>query len=569
MKKFLLGGVAVSALLIVAAGGNGAVARDLPARAPVYKAPVAPAWSWAGFYVGVHTGAAVGESNFSDPFGPSIFGDKVTTPGFLAGGQIGYNFQVDKWVYGLEADASWLHSDGTNTCLAFSGFYVSSSCHSKPDALGTVTGRLGYAAGPAGHTLLYAKGGGAFVHNSAEINVNNLYFGFIPQPAPTELSNTKFGWTVGAGVEQALTPAWSVKFEYDYLSFGGSSVATGPSIFFPPLSFPAGSTTSMTEHFHVAKVGLNYKLGADPIANWDSRPAPYPTKAPYAVWTPGWQFEGGARYWYSSGKFQWDNAQALSAPQVMESRLTYDNLKANSGELFGRVDSPWGVFVKGNAGLGRIFDGHMNDEDWGIFGAISYSNTLSPSEKGPISYGTIDAGYDFLVGRRYKVGAFAGYNRYNQDTNTFGCVQIANPLFPCLAPGDNRLVGAQDTHWDSLRVGLSGDTMLFDRFKLSADVAYVPYTRFAGRDDHLLRATTTFFEQQGTGQGVQLEGILSYYVTDSFSIGVGGRYWGMWTTSGTFTCTGCGAVGVTSPPDAGKFNTERFGTFLQGAYKFQ
>jgi hypothetical protein len=109
---------------------------------------------------------------------------------------------------------------------------------------------------------------------------------------------------------------------------------------------------------------------------------------------------------------------------------------------------------------------------------------------------------------------------------------------------------------------------LIDRVKLSADVAYLPYVSMTGRDNHLLRATTTFFDQQGTGQGVQLESILSYYVTDFFNIGVGGRYWAMWTTSGTDTCTGCDGVGVVSPPNPARFNTERYGVFLQGAYKF-
>lgn len=110
--------------------------------------------------------------------------------------------------------------------------------------------------------------------------------------------------------------------------------------------------------------------------------------------------------------------------------------------------------------------------------------------------------------------------------------------------------------------------MLLDRLKLSADVAYLPYTKFVGRDDHLLRAHSTWFDQQGTGRGVQLELILSYLVTDNFSIGVGARYWAMWTTSGTFTCTGCGDVGVTIGPDAGKFNTERYGMFVQAGYKY-
>ena len=82
-----------------------------PATLPIFKGPIAPtppAWFWTGFYGGVHVGAVAGTANFTDPFGSSIFGDNVTTPGFLAGGQIGFNWQVpnSNFVLGIEADAA-------------------------------------------------------------------------------------------------------------------------------------------------------------------------------------------------------------------------------------------------------------------------------------------------------------------------------------------------------------------------------------------------------------------------------------------------------------------------------
>jgi len=154
MKTLLLGNVAIFALSV----GATAYAADLPLM-------VAPVWNWAGFYIGGHVGGGAGNANFSDPFGGSIYGDNVSTPVFLAGGQIGYNFQKDNWVFGLEGDASWASSDGTSTCLAVSGFYVSSNCHSNPGFFASVAGRVGYALGPLGRTLVYAKGGAAFIEN--------------------------------------------------------------------------------------------------------------------------------------------------------------------------------------------------------------------------------------------------------------------------------------------------------------------------------------------------------------------------------------------------------------------
>jgi opacity protein-like surface antigen len=143
--------------------------------APARSWQAGASYDWSGFYLGGHVGAAYGTSTFSDPYGASIYGDSVQTPGFLAGVQGGYNYQTGPWVLGLEADADWMASDGTNTCLAYSGYYISSNCHSHPDALGTLTGRIGYAFGPLGRTLPYVKGGMAWVHNNAEINVNNIW----------------------------------------------------------------------------------------------------------------------------------------------------------------------------------------------------------------------------------------------------------------------------------------------------------------------------------------------------------------------------------------------------------
>jgi opacity protein-like surface antigen len=169
LQTLLRGSVA----LLSIAAASVASAADIPVKAPV-KAPP-PVWSWAGFYIGAQVGATAGESSFADPYGPSIYGDKVTTPGFLAGGDIGFNLQHGQWVFGLEADANWLRSSGTNTCFAFSGFYVSANCQAHPDALGTVTGRVGAALGLEGHTLVYGKGGAAGVHNNDQIDANNEY----------------------------------------------------------------------------------------------------------------------------------------------------------------------------------------------------------------------------------------------------------------------------------------------------------------------------------------------------------------------------------------------------------
>ncbi|ANW05824.1 hypothetical protein LMTR13_23870 [Bradyrhizobium icense] len=499
---------------------------------------------------------------------------------FLAGGQIGYNWQRERWVFGVELDASGAVSHGTNTCLAVSGFVVSANCNTSPSAFVTGTGRLGFTFGPQGHTLVYLKGGVAWQHNRGDV-ANNHEFpikrrrGWAPQ---THFDYGDVGGTIGVGVEQALTPAWSVTLEYDYLRFGGPSVATPPTLRYPPLATVPANITSLSSSYHVGKIGLNYHFDAAPWTRaWSDTPL-YATKPTVSgspiAFADRWSLESGTRLWLSRGKFQWDHGGSH-----LVSRLTYHGLDGISGELFERLDSPWGIFLKGNIGFGRFNDGNENDEDWGMADTsgrprIAYANTISGQGNGRFTYYTADAGYNFLRGSTYKVGGFMGWSYYGQKSDSIGCVQIASPKSaPCLVPGDRRTVGSQDTDWNALRIGLSAETMLLDRWRVSADVAYLPWTDFHGRDNHLLRPFTTFDDQRGSGgNGVQVEAVLSYFITENFSVGIGGRYWAMWTPNqrkelATEAKT-ARSFPVTEGPYPANYSMERWGTFLQASYKF-
>jgi opacity protein-like surface antigen len=87
----------------------------------------APYWSWTRLYAGAHVGAGSVSTQFADPFGVSVFGDTTRSPGFLGGGQIGFDWQPlnSPWVLGVEADASALGGDGTATCFAVSAITIS------------------------------------------------------------------------------------------------------------------------------------------------------------------------------------------------------------------------------------------------------------------------------------------------------------------------------------------------------------------------------------------------------------------------------------------------------------
>ena len=346
-----------------------------PSRVPSLPPPntlTSPEWSWTGFYGGVHAGAAAGTANFADPFGPSIFGDNVNTPGFLGGGQIGFNWQIpnSSFVLGIEADASWLASDGTNTCLAFSGSFVSANCRSQPNMMGDFTARVGWAYGRLDHSLIYLKGGAALLRNSFDITTNATPdFGINSLNAHSNLSEV--GWIAGVGIEHAIAPAWSVKIEYDYIGLPSQTVATPQGLVQPipavnGYNLSAAGTTRVTQNFQEVSLGLNYKLGMDPTLVWASATPAFPFPPPLIPLTSsGWEFDAGARSWYSSGTFQ-KNLGSTTNPALastLNSRLTYDTT-AGSGELFGRLESPQNIFIKGNVGMGSLLSGQLNDEDW-------------------------------------------------------------------------------------------------------------------------------------------------------------------------------------------------------------
>jgi opacity protein-like surface antigen/outer membrane protease len=557
----------ISAAVVSLILGTGlANAADLP---NIQNVPIV-VWSWTGLYVGGHIGGGLGSTQISDPAGPSIYGGNVRSPAALGGLQAGYNWQAPNshWVFGVEADASALGADGTATCLASSGVFISANCHVRQNASGSLTGRIGFAAGPQGHTLIYAKAGAAWLEEQIDITTNAAY-----PPISTGFSGPRLGWTVGAGLEKAITPAWSFRVEYDYANYGSANVATPASYLqvLPPSPFSyvatSGGTGSVSQNVQTFKMGLNLKLGQDLHAQWEPSPSDYRLRGTSAEsFIPGAEIEVGGRTWYSSGKFQKDLGATPNQPQqdLLVSRLTYDTTAA-SGELFGRVDSDTNFFIKGFIGAGNILSGKMNDEDWLIFNeTVPYSNTVS-TVKGSIDYATFDVGYSLFRGPNSKIGGFVGYNYYTENKSAYGCAQIANSNSDCVPSLPNSTLGiTENDRWDSFRIGLNGVVTLMDRLTLTGDAAYLPYVAFRGTDNHLLRTDvpSTISTETGTGQGVQLEAILAYAVTNSFSVGAGGRYWAMWANDGYTNIFGTGCPCQTLPARA-----ERYGAFLQASYK--
>ena len=256
----------LSASVLSVACASGALAADMPAKAPVYKVSAPVAYNWTGCYIGLNAGGAWSRSNFTTVVDP---GSHLGAPanlaatsaagtgsandsGFIGGGQVGCNLQSGQWVFGLEADFDGITSkptlNGSGVLTTGDTFTMSNSV--KPSWLATVRPRVGFAFD---RSLLYATGGLAVTR----FKYNQTYFDTLFNTTGTfDTSATKTGWTVGAGWEYAWLPKWTVKLEYLYARFNTTG-ATG--LFFNPGGQNVVHGTADLKE-HIIRVGLNYKL---------------------------------------------------------------------------------------------------------------------------------------------------------------------------------------------------------------------------------------------------------------------------------------------------------------------
>jgi hypothetical protein len=192
---------------------------------------------------------------------------------------------------------------------------------------------------------------------------------------------------------------------------------------------------------------------------------------------------------------------------------------------------------------------------------------------GWLNYAVADVGFNVTHHLDYKVGPFVGYSYFHQTMNAFGCTQLVTPGSVCSPPSPASQPGiTQEDTWQALRVGFSAAAQIWDRFAINGDVAYLPYAQFTGLDTHWQRAPVAYFPQDGTGRGVQAELILTYRITENLNVGVGGRYWAIWSTNTSQSCHGgcdlSGSAATSNPPGPFTTNTQRYGTFIQMSYRF-
>ena len=243
MRKLLLGMASGVALLGVASSVQAA---DMAVKAPP-PPPPAPIFTWTGFYLGGNLGAAWAQASVTD-----IFGNRFTRTSdgrFIGGGQLGYNWQINNFVLGVEGDIDGIASDNNRSGAVIVGgagpFVVTTN---SSNWVATVAARFGWAAD---HWLFYGKAGGGWVGNNNSFTVTNVTTGATFGGGN---SNSVGGWLLGGGVEWAIDRNWSIKGEYDFIGLGHRNFAV-------PVVLPGGAVdtfTSSSRNFQMVKFGFNY-----------------------------------------------------------------------------------------------------------------------------------------------------------------------------------------------------------------------------------------------------------------------------------------------------------------------
>ena len=234
-------GYQVKNIILAATALVSATALTTAARA----ADIAPAaYDWSGFYFGVNAGVAWNNSEIDnevngsevysdlrDELSDSLTGDDAV---FTGGAMLGYNWQMDSIVLGVEADINYLGFSGEQNregaIEVGGGYYQRSELSFDADWFGTLRGRLGFAAD---NILFYGTGGLAYGHMDASSDVR-LY---NSSSDPTVIGrwegsadDVNWGWTIGAGMEYGIDN-WSLGVEYLYVDLGDADWEADDSAF--------------------------------------------------------------------------------------------------------------------------------------------------------------------------------------------------------------------------------------------------------------------------------------------------------------------------------------------------
>jgi opacity protein-like surface antigen len=245
MKRLGLG--LLTSALAAAAFSPFAQAADLPV--PAGPPPVSyyrPAlYDWTGLYLGGNIGVGFMRDNATQwngvPVTTPIVGNIPVNPiGALGGGQVGFNYEFAPWVVGVEGmwSGAVSMSSTSNVTATVGGGPVTASLTTNLFWIASATGRVGYAHDDV---LFYVKGGGAWE--------SVKYLETVAAVPIQSITDTRSGYTVGAGIEYGLTENFSAKAEYDFYDFGTQNY-----------NFTLATPLSISSQVHQVLAGINYRF---------------------------------------------------------------------------------------------------------------------------------------------------------------------------------------------------------------------------------------------------------------------------------------------------------------------
>lgn len=232
----------------------------------------AQTYEWSGFYAGGSIGSRTANSDWKteciQPLlncatGNAIFSTRfqnanpssLNSTALRLGGHLGYNFQLESWVVGLESDASWANNERARTGIP--GTYLAGAATADKATVKnswdvSVRARGGFLLTP--EALLYATGGVSWLHKkvTAECNTPLFPVGWCIAVNKGSDASTPIGWTVGTGLEWMFAPHWLIRGEYRYASYGSSRATFFSNV-------PVDSIRVRTDRsVHAAIIGFSY-----------------------------------------------------------------------------------------------------------------------------------------------------------------------------------------------------------------------------------------------------------------------------------------------------------------------
>jgi outer membrane immunogenic protein len=247
----LLGGAVLSLGL-----ANVASAADLAARPYTKAPPMAVAmYDWSGFYAGINGGGGWSRNCWDviPPVGAVAPEGCHDASGAVFGGQVGYRWQAAQWVFGLEAQGNWADINGSRVSQQFILVPGDATTNSHIRSFGLFTGQVGYAWN---NVLGYVKGGAAVTENRYEHRFTGTNAIF------DSARDTRWGGTIGVGLEYGFTPNWSLGIEYNHLFMADRNLT------FRNAAGVASTLDRVRQDVDLVTARVNYKFGGPVVARY-------------------------------------------------------------------------------------------------------------------------------------------------------------------------------------------------------------------------------------------------------------------------------------------------------------